>query len=467
MTLKGRVGRHASDGRQCQNWQADQQIVIDLLNRIPATDGGTAGSLGGHIVAGYASKALYQAILTFEKKHFSGKAKGFVDPGGAVLAKLEALANRPPPAPAAASKPANPWNALTTKSVKQGVREGIADDNKLSHADVINIVRSILSDGVITQKEINDLIIVATVSKSLSPRSRALLNTLAMKLSIGAAKGPLELRGDDQKIAAEYVCKFMQRSGNPHWPKLDRDQVGASLLMRIANPSIINQGSASLCGPAAVMFGLAADQPVAYAKFAIELFEKGKALLGRDNMIKPDFRLPIFVSPGTKIDQADWMTLGSIRSSENWFIDYWSLDQENIVTEKYESLGGITPPQEIADWLGQAGYRDVRKETNLVRNKGENNLREASRLYEAGYRTMLFIDAGMLDKETQSKDSGILQRHWVALTDKVQIANDKSVNLKIYTWGDGERTVPEDPKVPLALSDFLQNYHGFVAGRPW
>ncbi len=53
------------------------------------------------------------------------------------------------------------------------------------------------------------------------------------------------------------------------------------------------------------------------------------------------------------------------------------------------------------------------------------------------------------------------------LTDKVQIANDKSVSLKIYTWGDGKRTVPEDPNVPLALSNFLQNYHGFVAGRPW
>ena len=79
----------------------------------------------------------------------------------------------------------------------------------------------------------------------------------------------------------------MQRSGNSYWPGLDRDQVGASLLMRVANPSTIDQNNASLCGPAAVMFGFAADRPAAYAKFAIELFEKGEADLGR-NTISPD-----------------------------------------------------------------------------------------------------------------------------------------------------------------------------------
>ena len=455
MPLKGRVGRHAGDGRQCQNWKADQQIVTDLLNRIAVTDGGAAGSLDEHVVAGLASTALYQAILAFEKKHFAGRAKGFVDPGGAVLVKLEALAKRPPPAPVAAPKPANQWDVLTTKSVMRGVRAGLADDNKLSHADTINIVRSTLSDGVITQKEIDDLRAVASTSRSLEPRSKALLLTLATTLGSGATKGPLELRGDDQKMAAELVCKFMQRSGNSHWPKLDRDQVGASLLMRIANPSTIDQNNASLCGPAAVMFGFAADQPVAYAKFAIELFEKGKAPLGRHNTISshPFLR---YVNPGTNIDQADWMTLGSLRSSENWLVDYWSTDQE---------VGGITTAWELARWLGDAGYSDVREETNAVRDKGESNLREASRLYEAGYRTILFIDSGMLKAETQSEDSGILDRHWVVLRSKVQIANG-SVSLTVYTWGDGERTIPRMSSIPLALGDFLQNYHGYVAGKP-
>ena len=54
-----------------------------------------------------------------------------------------------------------------------------------------------------------------------------------------------------------------------------------------------------------------------------------------------------FVNPGNDIDQADWMTLGALRSSENWFVDYWNTDQE---------LGGITTAWELANWLGDAGY---------------------------------------------------------------------------------------------------------------
>jgi hypothetical protein len=389
----------------------------------------------------------------FEKKHFAGPPKGFVDPAGVVLAKLEALAYRPAPAP---PKPANQWDVLATKSVLQGVREGLHDDNRLSHADTINIVRSTLSDGVITQEEINDLKRVAATSKSLEPRSRTLLNTLASTLNSGVGRGKtLELRGDDQKQAAELVCKFMQRSGNAYWPGLDRDQVGASLLMRVANPSTIDQNKASLCGPAAVMFGFAADRPIEYAKFAIELFEKGEAPLGRHNTITPHVLMRA-VNPGLNIDQADWMTLGSLRSSENWLVDYVTTDQE---------VGGITTAWELARWFGDAGYRDVREETNAVRDKDVSNLREASRLYEAGYRTALFIDGDMLDTTTQSHDSGILDRHWVVLRSKVVIAND-SVSFTVYTWGNGERVVPQNPGVPLSLSDFLQNYHGYVAGKP-
>ena len=456
MPLKGRVGRHADDGRQCQNWKGDQQTIIDLLNHIPVADGGTGGGLAGSVVAGLASTALYQAILAFEKKHFPGRPRGFVEPGGAVFAKLELLGKRPPPAPVTAPKPANQWDVLTTKSVMHGVRQGMADDLKLSHADAINIVRSILSDGRISKEEITDLTSVVGVAKSLEPRSRALLLKLANTLNSGATAGKLlELRGDDQKMAAELVCKFMQRSGNPYWPGLDRDQVGASLLMRIANPSVMDQNNASLCGPAAVMFGFAADQPLAYAKFAIELFEKGEAPLGRHTNVAPN-KFMRSTNPGVDIDQADWMTMGALRSSENFLVDYRNTNQE---------FGGITTAWELARWLGDAGYRDVREETNALRDKGEDNLLEASRLYQAGYRTILFIDSDMLKTEEQSDDSLIMNRHWVVLRSKVAISNS-NVNLQVYTYGDGERTIPRDPSVPLSIGRFLMNYHGYVAGKP-
>ncbi len=104
MALRGRVGRHTrQDGRHCQNWISDQQTVIDLLNRIPADHGGTAGKLagtiGGRLVAGMASDALYRAISKFEDKHFPGQRSGHVDPGGRMLRLMEQFAANGPPVP--------------------------------------------------------------------------------------------------------------------------------------------------------------------------------------------------------------------------------------------------------------------------------------------------------------------------------------------------------------------------------
>src|SRR5260370_40343773 len=54
---------------------APQRTVIDLLNRIPVTDGGAGGSLAGRVIPGVATDALYDAIRRFEEKCFPGSTK--------------------------------------------------------------------------------------------------------------------------------------------------------------------------------------------------------------------------------------------------------------------------------------------------------------------------------------------------------------------------------------------------------
>jgi hypothetical protein len=99
MPLRGRVGRHTqSGGRHCQNWVEDQEAVIMLLNHVPLSSGGAGGSLDGRIhgrmVAGMASEALYASISRFEDMHFPRQRSGFVDPGGAMLRRMQDLASR-------------------------------------------------------------------------------------------------------------------------------------------------------------------------------------------------------------------------------------------------------------------------------------------------------------------------------------------------------------------------------------
>ena len=118
MALRARVGRHTqAGGRHCQNWSDDQQAVVSLLNSISVPDGGTGGSLTPRIVA-HRGDALYNAIVAFENKYFPGQRRGFVDPGGNIHVKLEALARAaaaPPARPAAPPPPPPPPAPLPSK----------------------------------------------------------------------------------------------------------------------------------------------------------------------------------------------------------------------------------------------------------------------------------------------------------------------------------------------------------------
>src|SRR6266404_333368 len=103
MSLQARVGRHTRNGgRHIKNKANDQQTVTELLNGISTSDGGAAGSLNGHIVAGICGESLYGAISKFEDKYFPSERSGYVDPGGAMLQLMERLIALPGSAPAPA-----------------------------------------------------------------------------------------------------------------------------------------------------------------------------------------------------------------------------------------------------------------------------------------------------------------------------------------------------------------------------
>ncbi len=123
MSIRARVGRHTrSGGRHCQNWADDQKVIIDLLNHIPLTSGGTGGGLNPRIVAGICSDQLYAAISAFEDRYFPGQRSGFTDPSGPMYQKLTILAARAPAAPAPAAPP--PPAAPTTGPIPRPLTAG-------------------------------------------------------------------------------------------------------------------------------------------------------------------------------------------------------------------------------------------------------------------------------------------------------------------------------------------------------
>jgi hypothetical protein len=471
MPLRSRVGRHGATGAQCQNRVEDQFQVIMSLNFIPTVDGGAqAGISTDRVVSGIASDALCNAILRFQKQHFPAQQSGFVDPGGAVLAKMEMLASRPvaTPEPAAAATPGTggQWGEFQSGSVPRALRAALQDNHFLSHVMVVEILRATLSNGTVSTSELADLKMLAEKSKSIMERSQKLLESFVKDASDQITRHRPYRLNSAGVYAANRVCDFLRRRGHGQWPTLDRDEVGVGILMRLAYPGLLRQGGANLCGPAAMLFSVLNDHPLTYALYAIDLYEKGEAKLNRLS-VEPSSDVRHYFS-ASKIDAVDWLTMASLRSSENWFLADHLGDPtgERWWGDKREGLFGATTQMEMAWWFGQAGYRDIREDANIARHQRDtSNMDEASRLFAAGYRVCLLIDYQMIQTWHQSESGSmmLMDRHWVVLRSTIDRSGG-NVKMTIFTWGDENYQVPQSGALPL--DDFLMNYYGYVAAMP-
>ncbi len=453
MQLKDRVGRNAATARHYQNWKQDQELVFNLLNKIPVSEGGAEGVLTKpeRFINGNINDNLYSSILYFQKKNFSGVPDGNIRPGGPTFKKLVELSSR-----AAAQPTQRPgqWNSIATPSVYNSLTKGLSD-RELDHSEVYDIIRASIADGMITSFEVDDLNFIAANAKSLKPKSKRLLTALTDEVYFSpVGNGPYHFDTEQKRAAAETVRDFLMKSGTTYFPKLSREQVGIGMLLRIGNPGMIRQGAASLCGPAAMMFSYATDWPVAYVRFAVDMYEKGKANLGR-LLIKPGGDVRDYTPPRS-ISAIDWLTMASIRDSENWFLDFDD-------TGRISDMAGITLPSEMEQWFRKAGYQDVREETNLVFNKSEGVIRDLNNLYRKGYRICLFISSNMAEKENQYLKGSIMTRHWIVQRSLIDVSYG-NVSLKVFTWGQGESKIPEgDGNLPEG--HFAMNFYGYVAGK--
>jgi hypothetical protein len=446
MPIRGRVGKHANTGAQCQNWSDDQKIIIDLLNSISVVNGGTEAKLNVRTVSGIASDALCQAILVFQKKHFPAQQSGFVEPIGPMLQKIEALAATVPTPEAT-----GPWDVFKSGSVQRALREALIDENLLSQSKVVEILRATLANGIVSASELDDLKMVATKSNTIMDRSKKMI--LYLDSQVGGRFGgpPIKFDSKNQLFAANMVCDFLKMRNHTRWTNVDRDEVGVGILLRRAKPGILHQRNASLCGPSSLLFTLLLDQPIEYARYAIDMYEKGYAHIGRI-FIKPSPR--IFLAKLDTIDPVDWITMASLRDSENWILDYQTASRE---------FAGMTLPGELADWFRRAGYSDVRQDANVLRRqRGTETMDEASRLFISGYRVCLFIAGNMIEAENQTT-SATLPDHWVPLVSPIERSGDQ-VKLTVHSWGNGATSIPQ--RAPLSLTNFLENFYGYVAAHP-
>jgi hypothetical protein len=240
-----------------------------------------------------------------------------------------------------------------------------------------------------------------------------------------------------------------------YFPFIDRAKVAVSLKMRITRPDFIYQVHSNMCGPAAFTYALLQRDIPAYTKYVTELYDFGVSMLGTLR-VSPSWNFRMAEKP-PGFDPADWIAMGSLRDSANWLFDY-------VYNSPVEKLRGGTYEGTMAGWLRDAGFKNVVEE---VHGLGANvlNIRLCNQYFNQRYTVLLLVNSQMLVPEKQS-DWSLTSNHFVVLKRPIEISADSYVQTTVYTWGDDNFKIPH-AEAKLSVSDFLENYYGFIAAKPY
>lgn len=258
-----------------------------------------------------------------------------------------------------------------------------------------------------------------------------------------------------KRIIDDYIHKMATEHLVSPWKHVRRDDFGRELKARVDDPRLISSRVVNLCGPAAFFHNLASDKPEMYAQIGIDLYGPNVAELGsrkfwasRDLMNAP---LP------RGMDSADWVVLASLRDHENSALDY---------DDSSGTLSGLTMPSALEDWFEQAGYGSIQDESNVWFTKSQDNIEAASNLVATGNRICLLIHSQMLNTVTQGQWS-MFPNHWIVLKkaahgSAVSIRGG-NISFRAHSWGS---VISVPSAGSLSVSDFTDNYYGYVSAKP-
>lgn len=248
-------------------------------------------------------------------------------------------------------------------------------------------------------------------------------------------------------------------------------QIEAGLQSRLNEP-LPNQDQTSLCGPAAYFFCLINLSPSKYKLAVKQLWETGQTKIGELD-IKPSQdgcrRVKSFYRPNgiPNIPPIDWITLASLRESENFKLK---------LNDPKQEVPGITTPMELERWFRKSGFHVAASYPIKMGGYDRDFISDINSKYAgSNYYIVTLISASLLDSGSSS-GTNLFPDHWIVWTDKLRDLNgqpinkssstyDTKVTLKIFTWGENNSSLKKglslysfDRKVFFALVIKKENF---------
>ncbi|MBD8165658.1 hypothetical protein IFU24_22770 [Erwinia persicina] len=205
------------------------------------------------------------------------------------------------------------------------------------------------------------------------------------------------------------------------------------------------------------------DRPDVYKQAANELWLHGKTKIGILDISPGDgCRHPkgsFYSGSSERISGLDWITLASLRDSENSIMSY---------DEVGDQVAGITMWGKLIEWFEKAGYEKVFDNISLS-HADVTDVIKLNSYVNQGCRVVTLVSAGMLSDYPGDSSA---KNHWIVWESQVENNNgevisktaseDEKVNLRLFSWGG----VGNQLKTHVNLNIFMKHTFGGLVFRP-
>lgn len=142
------------------------------------------------------------------------------------------------------------------------------------------------------------------------------------------------------------------------------------------------------------------------------------------------------------ISGLDWLTLASLRDSENIVLSYDSVNCE---------ISGISMWGSLAEWFEKAGYEKVFDNIGITRGTIQD-IRTLNTYVKQGYKVVTLIADSLLES---SESNLTIPSHWIVWDGEVTESADGKISLQLFSWGTVSNWIKKDKDVHFFINRFF------------
>lgn len=276
--------------------------------------------------------------------------------------------------------------------------------------------------------------------------------------------------------ATALINRFRTQTQAGKWhATLDRREVADRLLTLITDPDKLDQTGNGLCGEAAFFNVWLWEDPLAVARFAVQLFNGGAAAVGTAEWVRPrpsllaqnfdnvvtQINTP-HLRPNARTAIAEWMMMSALRDANNYIFSY-----DGVPSDEW---GAGSSDGELARWLRATNlFSSVTAKTG---GSEDHNYAHASQLIPGSDIILVACDSHMLGNDLEP--GGPEDNHWFVLKSAITERNG-IVDFRFWCWGEPAQWANDRRNNPsrfngpvpgdLPKTQFIADYFGYMIAK--